>query len=519
MARPDEGTPTHAATETPAGVEVGIEDAPEERTPLPTHSDAGEPPKRRGVTAWMRSGGMRSVAASVRSGVTSTVRKTLVRGQELARVGQQAAVARPRRAASVAVSVALVCALAPTAIRRSEGAPNPAPSASVATPAAPKVDASQAKAFQPPSALSGLDLHSIAIDDNGAVASAAAGRVARLTVDPKLQIALQRVLAKHKLPQAAVVMLDPATGKILAYVSRDDHGGTKDLNVDAFAPSASVFKVVTGAALIQIAGVSTDLKMCYSGGEQKITASDLKDDPKHDTYCATLAQAMGRSINTIFARLASRKLSGPDLHAIAAQLGYGTPIPFDVPVTASKIELPTDTLGFARTAAGFWNTTLSPLHAAVMAGTIANGGVMMRPFIVSEIIDGPNVIYKAPAPFTLRKAIEPATASSVEKMMLETVSQGTSYKAFHDAKGKSFLPGIEVAGKTGTLNSAQPVKLFTWFVGYAREAGKSAPKVAIAALVVNDPVWKVKANVVAREALQIYWSQQGTPLVSMPPLD
>jgi len=434
---------------------------------------------------------------------------------ESLRATQAAIRARPRRA-TVLASAALVLTIAPVALR-SHGAPTPAPSASVnVDAAAPKQTAPEVKPLPPPAPLAALDLRSLAIDDNGAVASAGGARVAHLTVDPKLQQFVTKLLKKHALPQAAVVMMEPSTGKVLAYASRDQSGATKDLNADAFAPSASVFKVVTGAALVQIANVSPDLKMCYSGGEQKVTAADLKDDPKRDSYCATLAQAMGRSINTIFARLASRKLNGPDLNAIATQLGYGAPIPFDVPVTVSKIELPSDTLGFARTAAGFWNTTLSPLHGAVLASTVANGGVMMRPFLVSTVMDGANVVYKTSAPTQLRKAIEPATAAALEKMMSETVSQGTSYKAFHDAKGKAFLPGIEVAGKTGTLNNPQPVKLYTWFVGYAPTKN---PKIAIATLVVNDPVWKVKANVVAREALQAYFAQSGAPGVQMPVLE
>jgi len=116
----------------------------------------------------------------------------------------------------------------------------------------------------------------------------------------------------------------------------------------------------------------------------------------------------------------------------------------------------------------------------------------------------------------VRKVIEPQTAGDVGKMMLETVSQGTSYKAFHDKNGKSFLPGIDVAGKTGTLNQPQPLKLFTWFVGFAPAKN---PTIAIAVLVVNDPVWKVKANVVGREVLQAYFAAQGAQGVVMPSLD
>jgi peptidoglycan glycosyltransferase len=429
---------------------------------------------------------------------------------------------RPALAGGIAAAFVASACLVPVAMRSKTPAPAPSSSSSTSAfvesllerPETSAAPVAASKATPAIAALGGLDLKSIAIDDEGAVASVGAGRVARLTLDSKLQSAAVALLNKHKLPQASIVAMDPATGRVLAYASKGGDG--RDLAIEATAPSASVFKIVTGAALVQVAGVPIDTKLCYSGGEQKITANDLKDDPKHDAYCATLAQAMGRSINTIFAKLASRKLNGADLSAIAGQLGYGQPLPFDVPVQTSSIELPTETLAFARTAAGFWNTTLSPLHGAVLASTIANGGVMMRPFIVDSILDGTKVVYKAPAPTPLRKAIEPASATAVGTMMLETVSQGTSFKAFHDKTGKAFLPGIEVAGKTGTLNNPNPVKLYTWFVGYAPA---KAPKIAVSVLVANDPVWKVKANTVARELLQAYFHAQGAANVQPPSLD
>jgi len=478
-----------------------VETPSDEATPLPTVE---------AVSAPRRAQGMRQVLSRVGRAVTDGAVFAARKGGAFVR-------ARPRTA-SLMVGVGLAAIVAPVALRSrgAAAAPPPSPAPSVVAEAKPSLPLP--KPYQPVSGLTGVDLKAIALDDTGAVAPAGVGRVAKLTVDPKLQLAVSKLLAKHKLPQVAAVMLEPSTGKILAYSSKEtgQPGPHKDLNVEAFAPSASVFKVVTGSALVQVAGVSPDFKSCYNGGEQKITPLDLKDDPKQDKWCATLAQAMGRSINTIFARLASKKLTAPDLNTIASQMGYGAPIPFDVPLAVSKIDLPTDTLGFARTAAGFWNTTLSPVHGALLAATIANGGVTMRPFIVSEVREGTTVAYKSPGPSVFKKALDPATAAAVEKMMAETVSQGTSFKAFHDGKGKAFLPGIEVAGKTGTLNQPQPLKLFTWFVGYAPIKN---PKVAIAVLVVNDPVWKVKANVVAREALQAYFAQQGAANVQAPSYD
>lgn len=453
----------------------------------------------------------------------SATRSSLPSGRDLVARGRSAVEARPRRTVSIAAVVLLVAAAAPVVALRATrapasellvlGAPSmlPAKASDSAKAAAPTV-----KPFQPPSALAGLDLKSISVDDNGAVATAASGRIAKLTLDPKTQIAATRLMAKHKLPEASVVMIEPSTGKVLVYASRG--GGGRDLAAEAGSPSASVFKVVTGSALVQVGGVPIDTKVCYGGGDSKLEPRDLKDDPKVDKYCATLSQAMGRSINAVFGKLAQRKLAVADLNTVATNLGYGVALPFDVPVQASRLDVPTDPLNFARTAAGFYNTTLSPLHAAMLAGTVANGGTMMRPWIVSSVLDGSQSLYKAGAPTLFRKALEPSTASAVEKMMLETVANGTSFKAFHDAKGKAFLPGVDVAGKTGTLNltPGSSQKLVTWFIGYAPAKN---PKVAIATLIVNDPVWKVKANTLAREVLQYWASQNGYAGVTAPSLD
>ncbi len=441
--------------------------------------------------------------------------------------GASAVKARPRRSASIAAGVLLVAAVVPAvALRATRGQASEllvlaAPSALVsAKPAdaasSAKATAPSVKPFQPPSALAGLDLKSISVDDTGAVATAASGRIAKLTLDPKAQIAATRLMAKHKLPEAAVVLLDPATGKVLVYASRG--GGGHDLAAEATSPSASVFKVVTGSALVQVAGVPIDTKVCYGGGDSKLEPRDLKDDPKLDKYCATMSQAMGRSINAVFGKLAQRKLAVSDLNTVAGNLGFGVALPFDVVIQPSKLDVPSDPLNFARTAAGFYNTTLSPLHAAMLAGTIGNGGTMMRPWIVSSVLDGNQTLYKAPSPSIFRKAIDASTASSVGSMMLETVANGTSFKAFHDAKGKAFIPGVEIAGKTGTLNltPGSSAKLVTWFVGYAPAKN---PKVAIATLIVNDPVWKVKANTLSREVLQYWFAENGYAGVTAPSLD
>jgi penicillin-binding protein A len=369
--------------------------------------------------------------------------------------------------------------------------------------------------------LTGIDLTKIAVGDDGATAPAAEHRVARLTLDPELQRAADRILAAHHLPEAAVVLVEVATGKLLAYASHIEHGDKRDLCAEATAPSASVFKIVTGAALVEDAGLTPDTRQCYSGGEQKILPSDIEDDPHRDRWCTTLAGAMGHSTNAVFAKLALHDLKRESLEAMASRFGYGQELPFDVPVQASTLDLPTDPLGYARTAAGFWNSTLSPLQAAVLSATVARGGEAPRLSIVGEVVDDKGgLVYTAPEAPAVHRAMQRDTALALTKMMEVTVAEGTSYRAFHDAHGLSFLPGVAVAGKTGTLTSAQDQRFYTWFTGFAPsrpiEGLLKVRQVAVSVLVVNKPQWHVKANVVARELLREYFAREGVPGVTAP---
>ena len=79
----------------------------------------------------------------------------------------------------------------------------------------------------------------------------------------------------------------------------------------------------------------------------------------------------------------------------------------------------------------------------------------------------------------LRRAIKPETAAQVARMMRETVANGSAFKSFHDAQGKPYIPGVAVAGKTGTLTDYKRNRFYTWFVGFAPA---DAPEVAISTL-------------------------------------
>src|SRR5262245_22163840 len=263
-----------------------------------------------------------------------------------------------------------IAAFVPLLQHRASAVEAQAKSAPAASGGAPK----KLPALAGPPPLAGIEIDKFVIRDDEVLAPAAAGRIAHLSIDPSLQRATSKILRQYAFPEAAVVVLETAGARVLTWASHVEKGPARDLCIEASAPAASVFKIVTGAALVETAGVPPDVRQCYSGGESRITPLDLVEDPKRDRWCATLGEAMGRSLNTVFARLALKNLTPADLAGMGGAFGFGDPVPFDVPVAASSLYIPEDKLGFARTAAGFWNTTMSPLEAATIANTVANQG-------------------------------------------------------------------------------------------------------------------------------------------------
>jgi cell division protein FtsI/penicillin-binding protein 2 len=294
--------------------------------------------------------------------------------------------------------------------------------------------------------------------------------------------------------------MEPSTGRVLAYVSHSSaNPDAGDLVLDPTPPTASVFKVITGAALVD-AGVSPSTNVCYTGGGSRLTAWHL-DDHDRETSCHTLAQAMGHSTNAVFAKLADRHLDAPTIERYAAAFGFGHALPFDMPTRPSPAEVPTERLELARTAAGFWHMHMSPLHGALIASTIANDGRMPRAAIVDRVESPSGEVLMRHEPSIFREVIPRSTARAVNQMMQLTVTEGTARRTFVDPQGRPFLPGIAIAGKTGTLSAERPYRGYTWWVGFAPA---ERPTIAVAAVVVNTPLWRIKASHVAREALRWY---------------
>jgi cell division protein FtsI/penicillin-binding protein 2 len=212
--------------------------------------------------------------------------------------------------------------------------------------------------------------------------------------------------------------------------------------------------------------------------------------------------------------MAQRYLTPRALTQTAEAFGFGAPTPFDVPSEAPSLDMPAEPLEFSRAAAGFWHSTLSPLGAASIAQTVALGGLMLRPRIVRSIQAGEEIEWQANAePTRLRRVMPEARALELNKMMRETVSSGSASRSFRDPRGRPYLGEIRVAGKTGTLTRSEQNRFYTWFVGFAPA---DHPRVAVATLVVNTPIWRLKAPQLARDVLRAYFAEQNTPGVTAP---
>ena len=366
-------------------------------------------------------------------------------------------------------------------------------------PSAHRASTSVARVVTPPFA--DIDITKAKQGAEGWVVPRRDGTRAVLTVDHDLQSHIRSLFGRYEVPAGGLVAIDPKTGQVLAYVGYEaGKGDSSGVVTDPGPPAASVFKIVTASALLD-AGVKSSTSVCYGGGMRGLVQADLIDSPKRDRWCATLADALGYSINAVFAKLADRHIDEARMTQYVSAFGFGQKLPFDLPTSPSPVDVPDSRLERARMAAGFWHSQMSPLHGALVAATIANDGKMPYAAIVERIESGTGETLYEHTPRTFRQVLPRHTARQAGEMMTRTVTKGTSKKAFWDPKGRPFLPGIRVAGKTGTLSRYNPHRTYNWWVGYAPV---DDPKIAVAALVVNEPKWRIKASYVAKEALRNY---------------
>jgi membrane peptidoglycan carboxypeptidase len=332
-----------------------------------------------------------------------------------------------------------------------------------------------------------------------------------LSLNEELQSQIFALFRRFDPLYGVFAAMEPDTGRVVALVGYR-RGGESDpwLPLKAIYPAASLIKVVTASAAIERGKVSPQDEFSYRGGIYGITRGGIHARDGRGVPKMTLEEAIARSANAVFGKVAVNNVGGPVLEEYLAKFGFEQKIPFDLPVETSRGIVPKEEYELARTGAGFGEVYVSPLHMAMIMSAIASGGAMPRPVLIDRIEDRDGQpLYKS-SPMKWRDTVLPETANAVVRMMVKTVEMGTSRRAF--APGRTpLLQDMDVAGKTGSLSGWTPSVHFEWFAGVAPVG---SPRLALSALVVNDSRWKIKGSYVGKEAFNSYF---GYPS-SMPPV-
>ncbi len=315
-----------------------------------------------------------------------------------------------------------------------------------------------------------------------------------LTIDEVIQYIAERELDKafdkYRAKSATIIVMNPHTGEILALANRPTYDlnirGNLDKNVvrnqaicDMFEPG-SVFKIVTASAALEENKVKESDTFFCENGEYRVANHTLHDHTPHGVL--TFKQVIEQSSNIGTVKVA--QLLGPDLvYKYEKLFGFGSKLGVDMPGEISGMVK--DPRFWSKTSIGAvpigHEVGVTALQLASAISVIANGGQLMRPYVVKEIIDKQGEKIKEFNPKLINKVISTDTAARVKRILQGAVEEGTGKLAK--------INGVSCAGKTGTAQKIEPngtyshSKYVASFIGFAPV---DDPQVAIV-VVLDEP--------------------------------
>ena len=339
---------------------------------------------------------------------------------------------------------------------------------------------------------------------NSLYACTADGTSLRYSINSDFQQGMQSYLDSKQPPYALFIAIEPSTGRIIAINSASNDPAWNIEATYRIFPMASLFKMVTAAAALENARINPSTEMAYRGKAISENPKNWDPHPKGASHQISMTEAMGRSVNPVYGKVASDLLGKGALSATCSNFGFNRPLLSGIPVQTSRADVPETVHGLRLMGSGLdHELKVSPLHAAAITAAFANNGVMMYPRLVDSITkDGKE---SQTAPRELVRIVQPAVADDLTRMLLTTVTTGTSGKAFRTQDGRRLIKAMKIAAKTGTINGDNPAGQHTWFAAYA-PADK--PRIAVLALIINDGRWKIKASNVGEHALVTYFKPE-----------
>ena len=331
----------------------------------------------------------------------------------------------------------------------------------------------------------------------------------RLWVDTTLDMDLQQyflqVMNVSHASHIGIVAMEPETGKILAMVGYDKHDDRNNPCLDSRFPAASIFKIVTAAGAIERFGLNKDSLLVYNGGKYTLYKSQLNENQNKYSHTVTFQKSFAESINPIFGNLGKFKLRKDFLISYADAFGFNREIDFELTLQPSHISVSDEPYNWAELASGFnRETSLSPLHAALMTSAIENNGKIPRPVIVERILnENGQKLYESRAGI-IQEAIKDETTEVIRQLMEATISSGTSRKAFQGYKKDQTLSRLQIGGKTGSIDNKSRDARIDWFVGFAEEKN-GGEKIVISVVVAHQEFIGVRAAAYARMGITYHF--------------
>ena len=329
------------------------------------------------------------------------------------------------------------------------------------------------------------------------------------TLVPEIQEAASAAAAAEA-GDVAIAAIDPATGDVLALVSEPTYDpnllASQDPKVvrdswevlnedpdkpllsrasDELFPPGSTFKLVTASAALEN-GFGPD-SLWPNPNELDLPLTDATIENFGGSTCSggsqiTLADALRQSCNVVFGEV-GLELGADALAEQAREYGFTAEpgedlVPFDIPWTSGVFPAP-ETFAerepaVAISAIGQQDVAANPLQMALVAAAIGNGGVEMQPRLVTEARDPTGQVIAEFAPQEFSQPLSAANAAALTQMMVGVVESGTGTAAQ--------IPGVTVAGKTGTAQHGEGANPHAWFVSFAPA---EAPEVAVAVIVLD----------------------------------
>jgi len=333
------------------------------------------------------------------------------------------------------------------------------------------------------------------------------------TLNADLQQVAYDALGNYR---GAVVVMEPSTGKVLAMVSNPSYDPNKvdeqwkDLIDDSetkapllnraaqgLYPPGSTFKILTSLEYMR------ENPTNYTNYSYNCDGSIEYDNMVIHCYGnkvhgkVDLIQSFAKSCNTSFSSI-GQKLDYNSFYNLSESLLFNQKLPIEMQSSVSSFTLKKGVSGIKegmQTAIGQGNTLISPLHNAMITATVANGGVMMKPYVVDHIQNANGNIVKHFTAQMNSKPMTPQEASYIGKMMRSVVTDGTG-KKLKNMKQK-------VAGKTGSADNSGG-SAHAWFVGYAPYEN---PQIVVSVIVENVGTGSDYAVPIAKKILEAYFNK------------